>query len=88
MLKQRLLDEIGDKISEVLASGPARDVEKNLKALLGSAFTRLDLVTREEFEVQQAVLLKSREMLAALELRIAALEEQLAQQASNPQDGI
>lgn len=74
MLNPKLLDEIGSKISEVLANSPAGDVEKNLRAMLQSVFTRLDLVTREEFEVQQAVLARSREKLDKLEAKVAALE--------------
>lgn len=74
MLNPKLLDEIGSKISEVLAKSPAGDVEKNLRAMLQSVFTRLDLVTREEFEVQQAVLARSREKLDKLEGKVAALE--------------
>ncbi len=68
----RILEEVGSKVSELLASSPARDVEKNLKALLGSAFTKLDLVSREEFEVQRELLQRTRERLEALEARFAA----------------
>lgn len=89
MLSQRLFDEVSQKISEVMASSPAKDIEKNLKATLSAGFAKLELVTREEFEVQQGVLAKTREKLVALEQRIAALEARLAIQtevASNPQD--
>ncbi|KAF7600305.1 MAG: phosphoheptose isomerase [Candidatus Dactylopiibacterium carminicum] len=71
----RLLEELGDKISGLLESTPARDMEKNVKALLSSGFSRLDLVTREEFEVQKALL---QEALA----RIEALESQARTPAS------
>jgi BMFP domain-containing protein YqiC len=77
MLNQKTLDEIGSKISEVLAKSPAGDVEKNLRAMLHGVFSRLDLVTREEFEVQQAVLARTREKLDKLEAKIAALEATL-----------
>lgn len=50
------------------------DLEKNFRAILQSGLNRLDLVTREEFEVQQAVLLKTRQKLEALEARLANLE--------------
>jgi ubiquinone biosynthesis accessory factor UbiK len=73
----RILDEIGAKLSELAAQGPAKDIEKNVKALLGSAFTRLDLVTREEFDVQHEVLLHARQKLFELEERVAALEAEL-----------
>ncbi|TXF12921.1 accessory factor UbiK family protein [Pelomicrobium methylotrophicum] len=74
MLSKALIDEIGSKVNEVLAASPAKDVEKNIKALLTSVFARLDLVTREEFDVQQEVLARTREKLEALERRVAALE--------------
>lgn len=76
MLSQKVFEEISGKIGQVLAESPAKDLEKNLRAMLQSTFARLDLVTREEFEVQRAVLLRTREKLTALETRIAALEQQ------------
>ena len=51
-----------------------KDVEKNLRVMLSGMFTRLDLVTREEFEVQQEVVKRTREKLAGLEARITELE--------------
>ncbi len=80
MVRKELLDEIGSRVSEVLAASPAKDLEKNLKALLASVFARLDLVTREEFDVQQEVLARTREKLEALERRVAALEAQAGEQ--------
>lgn len=89
MLAQRLFDEVSGKIAEVMAAGPARDIEKNVRAVLSAGFAKLDLVTREEFEVQQAVLAKTRETLTALEARVAALEARHTgevAEAANPQD--
>lgn len=80
MVRKELLDEIGSRVSEVLAASPAKDLEKNLKALLASVFARLDLVTREEFDVQREVLARTREKLEALERRVAALESQAGEQ--------
>ena len=76
-MENRLLDELHRKISELVAASPARDVEKNLKALLSSTFARLDLVTREEFDVQREVLRRAREKLQQLEIQIHALEAQM-----------
>lgn len=73
----RILDEIGAKLSELAASSPAKDIEKNVKAVLGSAFNRLDLVTREEFDVQREMLAHARHKLIELEERVAALEAEL-----------
>jgi len=74
MLNPKSLDEISARISEMIAASPAKDIEKNARALLASAFARLDLVTREDFDVQVAMLARTREKLATLEARIAALE--------------
>ena len=71
------LDEV---VQKVLAAVPGslgamrEDLQANLRAVLQSALARLDLVTRQEFDVQAAVLARAREKLAALEARIAALE--------------
>jgi len=74
MLKQKIATEMVGRISEVLAMSPAHDLEKNLRASLSAWLGKLDLVTREEFDVQAQVLAHTREKLAALEARVAALE--------------
>jgi BMFP domain-containing protein YqiC len=73
---QKFFDELGAKVREMLANSPARDIEKNLRAMLASGFSRLDLVTREEFDVQSEVLARTREKLTQLEARLAELEKQ------------
>ena len=73
-METRFLDELNKKVSEMIAASPAKDIEKNLRALLSSAFSRLDLVTREEFDVQQEVLGRTRDKLQQMEARVAALE--------------
>ena len=75
MADTRLLEEIDRKMKEILARGPAADLEKNLRALLASAFGRLDLVTREEFDVQREVLARTRARLVELEAKLAELEK-------------
>lgn len=77
MASPRFLDDIGNKLSELAANSPARDLEKNVRAMLGSTFSRLDLVTREEFEVQRELLAHALQQLAELEARVAALESEL-----------
>ena len=74
MPNSKLFDEVTSRISELIAASPARDMEKNARALLTSALARLDLVTREEFDVQAALLARSQEKLAALDARVAGLE--------------
>lgn len=65
------------KINQALENSPAKDIEKNMKAMLSQGFSKLDLVTREEFEVQMQVLAATRTKLEALEARVAELEAQL-----------
>jgi BMFP domain-containing protein YqiC len=74
MLNPKVIDEVVTKVNELLAQSPVKDVEKNLRVMLGGIFSRLDLVTREEFEVQHELLKRTRELLTGLEARIAALE--------------
>jgi ubiquinone biosynthesis accessory factor UbiK len=74
MADRRLFEEIDQKVREVFARSPAADLEKNLRVLLQSAFARLDLVTREEFDVQREVLARTRAKLQELEAKLAELE--------------
>lgn len=74
MRNQKLFDELGDRIRDVIAQSPAADLERNLRAMLTSVFSRLDLVTREEFDVQRQVLARAREKLVEIEARLAAYE--------------
>jgi BMFP domain-containing protein YqiC len=78
MTSAKIIEEIGARISDAIASSPARDVDKNVRALLSSALGRLDLVPRAEFDVQAQVLLRTREKLEALTTRIAELEARLS----------
>jgi BMFP domain-containing protein YqiC len=77
MLSQKIFEEISSKISDTIAASPAKDIEKNIKAMMASTFSRMDLVTREEFDVQQEVLVRTREKLTLLEARLAKLEAQV-----------
>lgn len=75
MDRNKLVDEIGDRLRQVLEASPAKDLERNVRAVLTNVFSRLDLVTREEFDVQREVLLRTRERLVDLEQKIARLEQ-------------
>jgi ubiquinone biosynthesis accessory factor UbiK len=74
MLQSEKINEISNRIKEVINSSPLGEVEKNLNALLKSMFTKMELVTREEFDVQAEVLRKTREKLTVLETRLAEIE--------------
>lgn len=82
MLDPKLFEEINARLSALIAASPARDIEKNVKAMLAGLFEKMDLVTREEFEVQARLLARAHEKLAALEARLAALEA--AQKPASP----
>jgi ubiquinone biosynthesis accessory factor UbiK len=68
------LDDLARRLRDLAANTPLQDIEKNAKSLLSGAFSRLDLVTREEFDAQARVLARTRDKLEALEARVAALE--------------
>ncbi len=73
-MNPHFLDALNDRVATLLHNTPAADVQKNLKAMLTQSFTKMDLVTREEFDIQTQVLARTREKLTALEARLAALE--------------
>jgi ubiquinone biosynthesis accessory factor UbiK len=79
MVNQKILDEVVTKVNELLAQSPVKDVEKNLRVMLSGIFTKLDLVTREEFEVQHEVLKRTREKLTELETRVSQLETEASE---------
>jgi len=71
------LDDLARRMADAVPPGLAalkNDLEQNFKAVLQSGLTKLDLVTRQEFDIQAGVLRRSRERLEELEARIAALE--------------
>jgi len=74
MIKATFLDNLSSKIIALIKNSPAQDVEKSIHALLQGAFTKLDLVSREEYAVQVDLLRVSREKLDALEIKLAELE--------------
>src|ERR1700680_4165678 len=74
MIGEKVFDDISARLAAAMAASPVRDVEKNVRALLRGARARLDLVSREEFDIQVALLARTREKLDALEERLASLE--------------
>ncbi|OAJ34589.1 ubiquinone biosynthesis accessory factor UbiK [Piscirickettsia salmonis] len=80
MFDPKLFDDMAKKIAEAMPSGlksMQEDLERNMKTVLQSSFQKMDLVTREEFDIQSAVLAKTRLMVEALERRVDELEAQL-----------
>lgn len=84
MFDSRTIDELAAKIGRAYEASPAKDVEKNVKALLKSGLARLDLITRDEFDLQVEVLKRTREKVEALEARVAALEAASTQEVAPP----
>ena len=79
MDKPQFFEDLQSKLNKAIENSPAKDIEKNVKAMLSQGFAKLDLVTREEFDVQAQVLAKTRARLEALEARVAELEAQQKQ---------
>jgi len=80
MFDPKQLDELAQRVADALPPGFSsihQDVKKNLRSAMQTTFARLDLVTREEFEVQSAVLQRTREKLEAMEALVADLEKQI-----------
>ena len=80
MIDPKILDDLAKRLADALPSGIRdlqRDVEKNFRAALQAGFNKLDLVTREEFEVQTAVLNRTRAKVDALEKQVADMESLL-----------
>ena len=73
--------DLQGKINQAIESSPAKDIEKNVKSMMTQGFSKLDLVTREEFDIQSQVLAKTRARLEAPEARLAELEAKAPPQA-------
>ena len=74
MIDKSLFDDLSQRLSQALRDSPAQDMEKNLRAMLASWFDRLDLVLREDFEVQKKLLERAQARLSELEARVRELE--------------
>jgi BMFP domain-containing protein YqiC len=74
MIDKRLFEDLNQRVNDALRSSPAADIEKNLRALLAGWFDRMDLVSREDFDVQRKLLERAQAKLAELEARLAQLE--------------
>ena len=77
MITAQFFEDLSIKIRDVVKTTPAGDIEKNLHALLQGAFTKLELVSREEFDVQADVLRHTRKKLDQMEVKLAELESML-----------
>ncbi|MBF1234527.1 accessory factor UbiK family protein [Lautropia mirabilis] len=80
MEKQAFFQDFQQKVMDLIKASPAADIERNIKALMGQTFNKLELVSREEFDIQAA-------LLQSLQARVDALEARLAQQADKRDGG-
>jgi BMFP domain-containing protein YqiC len=72
---QSIANEMQSKVIDAIKQTPAKDLEKNVRSLMTQGFQKMDLVTREEFDIQTQVLAKTRAKLEELEAKVAALEK-------------
>jgi ubiquinone biosynthesis accessory factor UbiK len=77
MIDTSKLNELSNKIKELIESSPASDLNKNIHALIQGAFTKMALVSREEYDVQTEVLRQTREKLDTLEKKLSLLEQSI-----------
>ena len=80
MEKQAFFQDFQQKVMDLIKASPAADIERNIKALMGQTFNKLELVSREEFDIQAA-------LPQSLQARVDALEARLAQQADKRDGG-
>jgi len=75
MVDNKTIQEISKKIKNIVSDSPLSDIEENINALLKGMFTKMDLITREEFDVQTGVLKKTREKLESIEKKLSEIEK-------------
>ena len=75
MFNSSFINDLSNKIRELVKNSPLDDMDKNIHALIQGAFTKMELISREEFDVQAEVLRNTRDKLTLLEAKLAELEE-------------
>jgi BMFP domain-containing protein YqiC len=76
-INSQTLDDLAARIGQAIENSPAKDIQRNVRSMLQSGLSRLDLVTREEFDIQAQVLARTREKIERLEAIVAELEARL-----------
>lgn len=77
MEKKNFFDDLQNKVNQMIDSSPVKDIEKNVRALMTQALSRLDVVTREEFDLQAMTIAQLREQIIILQTRLNILEKQI-----------
>jgi BMFP domain-containing protein YqiC len=75
--KNAWFEEFQKNVSDLIARSPAADIERNVKAFMGQAFNKMDLITRDEFDIQVDMLKRVQERAAALEEQVQLLEQRM-----------
>lgn len=83
MINTQFIEDLSSKIRELAKDSPAADMEKNFRALLQGVFTKLELVSREEFDIQADVLRRTREKQDLLEAKLTKFESMLRKSDKN-----
>lgn len=89
MDKKNILEDLQSRIGKIVEQTPVKDIEKNLRALITQALSRLDMVTREEYEAQAMALSRLQEQVGQLQVRLNQLEqkqEKTGTQTGKPAD--
>lgn len=86
MEKKNIFDDLQSRINQIIDSSPVKDIEKNVRALITQALSRLDVVTREEFDLQVMTITQLREQINLLQAHLNKLENKLEKQAPPSDD--
>ena len=85
-MSKKILDELQSKLGQIMESSPAKDIERNVRAILTQAVSRLELVTTEEYEVQRLTIVQLQNRVNMLEKRLSDLENRISESASSSSD--
>ncbi len=83
-MSKKILDDLQAKLGQIMASSPAKDIERNIRATLTQAISRLDVVTTEEYEIQKLIIIQMQNKILSLETRLAELEHKFRQLKTLP----
>ncbi len=78
MEKKNIFEDLQSRINQVIDSSPVKDIEKNVRALITQALSRLDIVTREEFDLQAMTINQLREQISLLQTHLTKLEKKIS----------
>ena len=81
-MSKKILDELQSKLGQIMDSSPAKDIERNVRAILTQAVSKLELVTTEEYEVQRLTIVQLQNRINMLEKRLSDLENRIQQSES------